>query len=53
MGIRVNNTNIYNNLPVNKKVPKVVDVGLEFKEKPYRKWLKEFFNKQDLHFNLI
>jgi hypothetical protein len=33
------------------KKSKIINVGLEFKEKPFRKWLKEHYSRQDKSFN--
>jgi hypothetical protein len=44
----VNNNN--SNEP-SKKQTKIINVGLEFKDKPFRKWLKEHYLRQDKSFN--
>ncbi len=33
------------------KPKKIINVGLEFKEKPFRKWLKDYYIRQDKNFN--
>ena len=47
-------TSVKNSSNADQKLPKqkkIIVVGLEFKEKPFRKWLKEHYSRQDKTFS--